>query len=53
MQFNKPEKFCMYKERKLDNQLNDKDTISHDKIFGVIINMENRLSGYETCLSST
>jgi len=32
------EKFFMYKETKKGNQLNDRHTISHDKIFEIILN---------------
>ena len=31
-------------KKKLDNQLNDKNTLFHNKIFDVVLNMDSRLT---------
>jgi hypothetical protein len=37
----------------MDNQLNDKNMISHNNIFDFVLNMERRLTSYKVKLFST
>lgn len=39
------EKFYIYKETKMDNQLNDKNTVSHNKTFETLLNLDSQLTG--------
>ena len=39
------EKFYTYKETKIDNQLNDKSTVSYNKIFETMLNLDDQLTG--------
>jgi hypothetical protein len=41
------EKFYIYKETKMDNQLMIKNTVSYNKIFGTILHLDGQLTGNE------
>jgi hypothetical protein len=42
---NTMEKFCIYTETKMDNRLNDKNTVSYNKIFKTVLNLDGQLTG--------
>jgi hypothetical protein len=42
---NTMKKFYVYKETKMDNQLNGKNTVSCNKIFEILLNLDSQLTG--------